>query len=338
MPAVTPSFVFDLESNLRIIQVNEFVRLSASENQWWGSCTKTMTSGARREVINWILETALIESQGKQGGNIAFDDMVVLETEYEVSTAGKGLKLKKQQFEDLDGNGVELASSWVRQMSAQAAYWPQKQITSLIQGGETGKAYDGQNFFSASHPLNPYDTGIGNYSNLYSSVPIDVSVSVDTALQNLATVFANIQAIKMANGKDPRFLRPAGIICPPKLFPRVAQLTNAKFIAQAAGSAAGSADVQAFIAALGYGQPILAPELAGDDTTYYVVAQSHASDQLGALVYIDRDPFTIRYYTGQGGGNGVDAILDRADELEWHTRGRNVAAYGHPFLLFKCKQ
>ena len=33
----------------------------------------------------------------------------------------------------------------------------------------------------------------------------------------------------------------------------------------------------------------------------------------------------------------VDAVLDRADELEWHCKGRFVASYGHPFMFFKLK-
>jgi hypothetical protein len=115
------------------------------------------------------------------------------------------------------------------------------------------------------------------------------------------------------------------------------QLTNAKFIAQAAASGGGAADVEALIAALGYGEPVLVDELAGfeSSTTYFVIAEAVTSSQLGGLVYIEREPFTIRYYTGRGGGNGVDAILDRIDELEWHTSGRNAVGYGHPYTVFK---
>jgi len=40
---------------------------------------------------------------------------------------------------------------------------------------------------------------------------------------------------------------------------------------------------------------------------------------------------------GRGGGTGVDAVLDRADVLEWHTSGRNIAAPGHWWLLAKVK-
>lgn len=337
MPALTPSFVMDLESRMRFVQENEYLQLTT--NLWWNKLTKVMTSGARREIVNWALNTAQIEDTG-QGGNIQFDDMTILETEYVAKTSGKGLKLRRQQFEDLDGNGVDLALEWSAQIGAQSAYWPQKQIVTLMKQGAaaTSLSYDGVPFFSASHPLNPLNTSVGTYSNLFTGVPIDVSQTADVALANLQSVFARIASIKMPNGSDPRFLRPSGIIANPKLYPRVAQLTNAKFLAQAASSGGGSADVEAIISALGYGQPILADEFAGfeSDTTYFVICKQVTQSQLGGMVYIDREPFSVRYYTGRGGGNGVDAILDRSDELEWHTSGRNLAGYGHPFCVFKC--
>jgi hypothetical protein len=337
MPALTPSFVMDLESRMRKIQENEYLRLTT--DLWWDRCTKIMKSGARREIITWVLNTAQLEDQG-QGGNIAFDDMVILETEFAAKDAGKGLKLRRKQFEDLDGNGVDLAAEWSAQMGAQHAYWPQKQVTTMLKTGHLAAslAYDGKPFFANNHPVNPSDVSVGTFSNLFTGVPIDASVTADVAITNLSTVFGNIASIKMPNGSDPRRLRPAAILACPKMFPRTVQLTNAKLLAQAASAGGGGADVEALIRSLGYGQPICADELAGfeGDTTYFVIAEQIASSQLGGLVYVDRESFSTRYYTGRGGGNGVDAILDRADMLEWHSTGRNIVGYGHPFVLFKC--
>lgn len=338
MPNLTPSFVFDLESRMRKIQENEYLELT--RDLWWDKTMKVLPSGSRREIVTWVLNTAELEDQGK-GGNIAFDNMVILETEFETREAGKGLKLRRKQFEDLDGNGVNLAAEWSAQMGAQHAYWPQKTAATLLKNGHLAGsiAYDGKPFFATDHPVNPENPAAGTYSNLFSSVPIDVSVAADVALANLSTVFASIASIKMPNGSDPRRLRPRGILCNPKLFPRAVQLTNAKFLAQAASAGGGSGDVEALISALGYGQPICADEFAGyeSDTTYFVVAEQIARSQLGGLVYVEREAFSTRYYTGRGGGTGVDAILDRADELEWHSSGRNAGGYGHPFVIFKCK-
>lgn len=338
MSFLNTTYVMDLESRMRFIQENEYLNLT--KDLWWQRCCKVLPSGARREMMTWIVNSAQLQDQGK-GGNIAFDDMQIVETEFESKTAGKGLKLRRQQFEDVDGNGVQLATEWAGQMGAQHAYWPQKQVATMLKNGHlsTSLTYDGLPFFSASHLLNPSDSGGGTFSNLFTGVPIDVSQTADVALANLASVFGKIASIKMPNGSDPRRLRPVGILANPTLFPRAVQITSAKVIAQAAASGGGGADVEALIRALGYGQPICADEFAGyeSDTTYFVIAEQVTTSQLGGLVYIDREPFSTRYYTGRGGGNGVDAILDRADELEWHSSGRNVVGYGHPYAVFKCK-
>lgn len=341
MPAVTPNFMFDLESRMRKIQENEYLRLTSQ--LWYDKVTKIMPSVSRRELVTWVINSAQLEDQG-DGGNITYDNMMFVETEFSPKTAGKGLKLRRQQFEDLDGNGVQLATEWSMQMGAQHAYWPQKQVASLIKNGHNANAlaYDGQVFFSTAHLVNPKKPALGTFKNLFTggdAVPIDVSVSAEVALANLSKVFGRIASLKMPNGEDPRMLRPCGILCSPTLFPRAVQITNAKFIAQAASAGGGGADVEALITALGYGQPILCPELAGyeSDTTYFVITEQVTSSQLGGLIYIDREPFSTRYYTGRGGGTGVDAILDRSDELEWHTSGRNGTGYGHPYGIFKCK-
>lgn len=338
MPALTPSFVTDLETRMRFIRERDYLKLTA--RLWWDKLTKVMTSGSRKEIVSWCLNTAQLEDQGK-GGNIAFDDMAIIDTEYESRTVGKGLKLRRQQFEDLDGNGVQLAGEWSGQMGAQHAYWPQKQIVKLLKAGElaTSLAYDKKPYFAPDHPLNPSDAAAGTYGNVITGVDISEAVTVDVALKNLGKVFAAIAGVKLPNGEDPRMLRPCGILANPTLFPRAVQLTSAKVIAQAAASGGGGADVERLIEALGYGQPILADEFHNfeSNTTYFVICEEVTSSELGGMVYIDRESFSTRYYTGRGGGNGVDAILDRADELEWHTSGRNVAGYGHPYTVFKCK-
>ena len=340
MPAITPSFLFDFESNVQAIVEDEYARLS--KHMWWSKFMKVRQSSRRQEIVAWLLSTAKIEDLGQSGGGMPFEDLVSKYQTFENRFVGAGLKLKKSQLEDLDGNGLELGTKWASDIGAYMGYWPQKQLVSLIKNGHTTTGYDGASFFSASHPLNPFNTGLGNYANLFTggtAAPIDVSVSADAALANLNNVVASIKGIKMPNGVDPRFLRPTCLIVPPKLQARAVQLTNAKFLAQAATAGGGGGDVEAVIQSFGWDQPIVADELAGfeSDTTYFLACEELGASQLGAFVYVDRDPFKITYYTGTGGGTGVDADLDRKDELEWHCKGRNVSGYGHPYLFFKVK-
>jgi len=357
MPALTPQFLFDFESRMQAITEDEYSRLLS--NLWWSQIMKTMQSTSKKEMVAWLMSTAQIEDLGKKGGNMPFEDLVSNTTEFENRYAGAGLRLLRQQVEDTDGKGLELAAHWSKDIGTYMAYWPQKKLAEAMKNGElaTSTGYDGLPFYSKSHPLKPGDPS-KTYANLLSgaaastpstdpndagypgAIVIGDSVTVDVALQNLAKLRSYIASIKMPNGVDPRFLRPSRILAPPALMPRLVQLTGAKTIAQAAAGGAGTNDVEGLIKFLNYATPIEMDELAGyeSDSTFFVVAEQITSSQLGAFVYVDREPFNINYYSGQeAGATGLDAILNRAEELEWHCKGRNVVGYGHPYLIFKVK-
>lgn len=346
MPALVPSFLFDFESNMSAIAEDEYSRFS--NNLWWSRFMKERPSGARVELLSWLLSTARIEPLGKMGGNLPYEDLVAKYVTYEPTFAGAGLKLRRPQVEDLDGNGLELGAKWAADIGCQMAYWPQKMLVNLLQQGENtslGTAYDGLSFFNAAHPVNPFNTGAGNYCNVFTgtasgiqpgALPIDDNIPPDLALKNLSIAIAAIRAIKMPNGVDPRFLRAKTIIAPPRMQARVTQLLNAKFVAQQATGGAGAADVEAFIASLGLDQPVIADELAADPTSWYIACDEQAASTLGSFVYVNREPFSINYYTGVGGSLG-ESQLNRAEEIEWQCKGRNVGGYGHPYTFFKIK-
>lgn len=342
MPAITPSFLYDLESNMRLITAREYDRLSSQ--LWWPSIMKQMPkSGAKRERVTWLLDSARIQKTHK-GGNIEFEDLVAQTTEVEFENAAAGLKVKKEQLEDLDGNGVEIATAWSRQIGGYAAYWPQKMLAAAMLAN--GPTYDGQNFFATAHPINPFLPGAGTFANVFTgaaagaypgALPIDTSVTVDQALDNIAKALAYIASIKMPNGEDPRFLRPAKLIVPPRMAARAQQITNAKYIAQMAGTnAGGSGDVEAIIRNFGLGQPIEAYELGaafgGSDTTWYLAMEEITTNDLGAFAWVPREEFSVLYYGPQN-----DAQLARIREYQWLTEGRNAVLNGHPYLLFQCK-
>ena len=356
MPALTPSFLMDLESRMQVITEREYDRLNS--NLWWKSITKLRGSTGRRDVFTWLLSTAQIKDQGK-GGNIAFDDLVTAYSEIESKFAGAGLKLTKAQLEDTDGGGMDLAGQWSADIGAYMSYWPQKQVTYFMKNAHTASivtGYDKKAFFATDHPVNPFNEQAGIYQNIFTGAEVNASGNTpyypgacpihekgtnpapgtdpDVALTNLSKIMSYIASIKMPNGEDPRYLRPRAIYCSPRLFPRAVQLTSAKFLAQTAGTGVASGDVEALIKALGYATPVMVDELAGfeNDTTFFVGCEQMSSSQLGAVIYTEREPFAINYY-----GIQDQAQLGRANELEWHCRGRNVVSPGHPYLLFKCK-
>jgi len=342
MGALTPEFLFDLESNMSVISSREYQRLLNAS--WWNLIARRMDSGAKKERINWLLDTAKIQRPNAKrgGGQAIFDDLVALTTEYENENANGGLKLKKEQLEDTDGNGVQLATEWSRQIGAYAAYWPQKELARAIRANPV--TYDGVAFFATNHPVNPFLPAAGNFANLFTGVaaggypgalPIDESVTLDVAVANVQKALAYIASIKMPNGEDPRQLRAVRILVPPALVARAQQITNAKFIAQAAVTGGGAADFEAVVRNWGFGQPVEAAELGaafgGSDTSWYILTEEITTNELGAFVYVDREPFAILFH-----GPMSSAELARKRELQWLTEGRNVIGAGHPYLFFRA--
>lgn len=394
MPEITPSFVMSYERNMRTITENEYARRLTADHIWWNDLAKFVRTEKQSERISWLLETAMIEPIGPTGsGAMGFQNLVSQSAEYPSYRHGKGIIIQRDQLEDLDGTGLSEAAAWSSQIGSDMAYYPQRLFAQLLLNGAatdgSATAYDTVPFFADNtartlggnsvkgHPYNPFNTALGGYQNWLKgassgaypgALPIDDSVSFDTALVNLGKAIAHVSTNKMPNGVDPRFLTPAFIIAPPRMAPRLRQLMSAKFAAQMAGAlsannfGAGSADVEAIISGFGLGRPIIAQELGasvsytfdapfivastgntnfisetvtGSDTTWYMVTQEAASSQLGSLLYVLRKDFRVNYYTGDNGGTGMQADLDRRNEFEYHVQGRMAAQYGHPYGVYR---
>ncbi len=339
---ITPTLVQDFETRVHTIVQDEYLRLT--QNLWWQQVATVKPSLGETEYFNWLLNTVQIQDQGL-GGNLAYSDLVTEATSIANRDSGVALRIRKNQLDDVyngikGGLGYQLGADWAKQVGAYMAYWPQKKVVDVLKNGHTVglyPAYTTKALFATDHPLNPYNLAAGTYKNLFTggdAADISVAVTPDVALANMSKVFSLIATIKQANGEDPRYLRPKAILCAPKLYPRAVQLTDAKFLAMAAASGGGGADVTGLIKALGFGTPIMVDELAGfeSDTSWFVVAEQLAASDLGGIVYLEREPYSITSY-----GLMTDADLGRAQQLEWQCHGRNGIAPGHPFLIFKVK-
>jgi hypothetical protein len=202
--------------------------------------------------------------------------------------------------------------------------------------------------------------------------PIDTSVTIDVAFANLSKVIAYARGLKMPDGQKPRFLTPAAIICAPANTTRVSALTGAYSVSgnyllpQGATGGAGAATVDGQIRRWGLADPIEASELAsttkyttqiqlqstngsgitntfqetiqGNDTTWYLVMKENQTSQLGGMIYTLREPFRFNLYSGDGASGpaiGMDAILNRALEVEYHAQGRYSVQPGHPYAVIR---
>jgi len=349
---ITPQYLMSLEQRMQLIQEQEYTAITS--NLWAPSVYRTKDSGSRVERFQWFLTTAMITDED-EGGNVEFDDVEAIDAMVENKTAGRGLRLKYEQMDDIDGGGAQMAAQWVRDVSMYAALWPQLQTAKLMIGGTSATdypAYDGKAFFATDHWVNPVEKGglVGTYGTTYRNLhnssnarPIDDSVTHEVALQNIGKLISYIGTIPTSNGMVSRYLEPISWIVPPAMGPRVATLTSAKTIASLASSgsgttAAGTLDVQGLISFLGMGMPMVAKELAaaygGSDTTYYVLCgpRGSARSVLGPIIYVPREPFGIIYH-----GPQTDAQLAIRREFLWREVGRYGIGPGHPFELHRVE-
>lgn len=207
------------------------------------------------------------------------------------------------------------------------------------------------------------------------ALPIDPTnaSTVDVAFNNIAKAIAFAASWRMPDGITPRFMRPRAILCAPFALPRAVEALEAKFIAQAAGSSGGgSGDVEAVHQRWALdGPPIEAQELGaatsytttlrvaaqsangastgtgqittytetitGSDTTWYLVMEENRTSMLGGLIHLVREAFRTNYFFGENMGSptGIDAILNRALEIEYILQGRVSGQYGHPYGLIR---
>ena len=402
MISLTPTFVFSYERTMEAIREEEYARALLSVNNWWGRVAKTRDIEGASERIAWFLDTAKIEPVGK-GGNLPFAPLVTQSLEVFPERWGSAIQVKKDQLLDLQANGLNILAEWSAQIGSKIAYHPQRMISEMIMNGAntdgSANAYDGVPFFADNtttttiggvavkgHPYNPYQPALGGYYNwLHGSssgsypgaLPIDVTnaTTVDTAFNNLAKAIAYIGSWKMPDGITPRFIRPRGILVPPALLPRAVEITDAKFIAQAAGSSGGgSGDIMAvhqrwgldgppiecqeFSASTSYSTQIILGQntalgqqsgasvaynetITGSDTSWYLIMEEARTSVLGGLIHVVREPFRVNYFSGEGGSGmptgmtGMDAILNRLLEIEYHCTGRVSAQYGHPYAVVR---
>lgn len=328
MSAITQSFVTSFESEVQHRAQSAWGRVL--KRLFWQRLAITQPSSTLTEIYEWQLSTAQIRNIGIDGAQRAYADL--LSQQYSVTNNyfGEGLKLSRQKIED---NQYDLAAGWATDIGRAGAYHPQKQIVKLLKAGKTTRCYDGQFYFSAAHPYNPFNAAAGTYSNLYTVNA--ASAAFNLTASNLAEAYAIVEAIKMPDGKTPRMLEAKQLIVSPQKRLTAVELTGAKSITDPLNSGGNAAadNMLASMADYGFAPPIVAAELADDPFAWYLLVPVESDEEApmrGAMVYQEREPFKLSTYSDM-----TDAQLSRVKLFEWNYEGRSAAQYGDPFLLFR---
>jgi phage major head subunit gpT-like protein len=316
---INPQFMNDFQTKLVEVGVNAW--LTALEDSWWERMAIRQTQDTLTLQYQFMLSAAEIRPTNSKGTELEFEDLVAQAYALTADNFGTGLRLYRNEIEDMTTGNRPAA--WSAGAMSAAAYWPQRQVADLILNGKTRNGYDGKPFFDPNHPVNPFDDTRGTYANLFTAKPLNPA--------NLAAGIAAMMSIPNPAGA-PRRLKPTMLVVDPSNQYNALTVTQAQVIATPTGNATTT-----FVAAsnliqsnYGLGQPLVIPELGDEPGVWYLGVPAREDLFAAPFIYSERKPFELNSYAPM-----VQAELDRLNEFEWHLRGRNTTAYGDPYLFFR---
>lgn len=270
----------------------------------------------KRQLFEWLLTTAQIYELAE--GTMRYDDLVTQSHFLEHVNFGAGLRITRDQWED---DELEFAKDWTEQIGGAMALDPQYAAIKLIEEGETANGYDGVPFFSAAHPVNPFDASKGTYRNLVTD-GTQMGLTAGAPLltkDTYAAGIAHLKKFKMPNGRN-RNVKPALLVVPPQLEVQALELTSAGFLS-ATDNVLRNFKVDV----------IVVNDFA-DANDWYLAATNGETPGMLPIIRSEARPFGITSYADIS-----EAELGRMNALEWQVRGRYGHAYGHPYQMVKFK-
>jgi phage major head subunit gpT-like protein len=317
---ITPGAVRTLEDRFTKLYNTDYE--AALANAWWDKLATLKTVEGSTNIYQFLLSS--FDLAPLDDGQMVYSNMLTQSFSATNADRGGGLKLKRNQIED---DEFGFAAEWAGQAGAAMALAPQYLLTptvvngaatvnGLIIGGTTQNGYDGVPFFSASHPVNPFNTAMGTYANLYAGSSYALTIT------SYAAAEAKLRGLVMPNGRN-RNLKAKYLVVPSTLRKVALEITGAAFVSS---TAQGGSTSNVFLS--DGVEVIVANELDIEPDAWYLVADTGSG--IGPFIYQLRKAFEMNSYTGM-----TLAELNRVNQFEWQIRGRDVALYGHPYSMMK---
>lgn len=191
----------------------EFIRaLATSQPPVWRQFGMEVPSSSKSTLHAWLSDEAQVrEWKGarvlNEMGTLSWE---VFNRDWELSW-----KFKDQQIKDDLAGIVALAIQRARGYAAKWVRHEDSLMATIVQSGVSKPCYDGQNFFSASHPNDPLGIVSGTFQNYYTAKPLNHA--------NLMFGLQKFQSIKLPDGSP--WIGPGSKI---KLVHEVSNIFNVK--------------------------------------------------------------------------------------------------------------
>lgn len=221
---------------------------------------------------------------------------------------------------DIEDDQIGVYAPQFTELARSTKLWPDKIIVDALKAGTSAKVYDGQNYFDASHPINPEDSASTTQSNNFTGTALSAP--------NVAAVKAAMMGYKTRDGV-PMEIEPDLLVVPPALEFTARQILFGSLIAQNTvltgptyGAAAPTNVLQ------GSMRLLVLPRLAGVDTTWYVMATNRG---IKPMIFQRRTAAEFTFLN-----RPTDANVFMHDEYLFGTRMRGAAGYGPWFLAARA--
>jgi phage major head subunit gpT-like protein len=297
---------------------NRFNTLYAATPTYWEQLALEVPSAGEGVVYN-VLDRIPDMRKWLAGNpraivNAALRTFTLINDDWELTA-----EIPRNKFDDdLQGAFAPLFG----QFGERARHWPDKMIATLMQTGNaaTSTAYDGQPFFSTSHPINMDNPAAGTFSN-YSATGMALTAA------NYNTVRSTMMGYLGADG-NPLEIMPTLLVVPPQLEQAGKQILNTDWIAPGTGFGAIATGAPSQNTLKGSAGLLVFPRLVNQPTTWYLLATSGATKP---FVFQNRRAPVFQAYT-----NPSDPEVFKNRKYVFGTDARGAAGFTAPFLAYSA--
>lgn len=301
---ITPSTIQMIFQQFRGL----FAEALTKTPRWFEKVATKSPSNSLENVYPWeAMPKGFREWIGERNfNNIRVHGYVLRNKDWEDSVEVPANAIKDDQY------GVY--NNIVQGLGMQAAKLYDYLIADAMRAGTSAIGFDGQAFFSASHP----DYNGSTYSNY------DTSTALTAA--NYQAARAKMMNYKAEDGK-PLNVMPNLLVVPPQLEATGRQLLNADFIAPAAAFGQNVTSVMQSNVLRGSAELLVLPELSADAGTWYLL---DTSKPIKPFILQEREAPYV---------DGPDMFPEHAFKTNKYIMGaaaRAVAGYSLPMLCYRA--
>lgn len=309
MTTVTPATIKTLQSTFNGL----FWQGHQNAPTWYPRLVTEVPSSSKENTYGWMKR---LDSMREFVGSRVLESLAA----HSYTLANKKWeKTVAVDAADIEDDNLGVYNPVVQELGEVSALHPQNLLVTLIEN-TTDLCHDGQAFFAAAHPVDPYESGKGTQANLLTS----------TAFTE-ANFFAARKAFAQLKDEGGRMmgLLPDLVVVPQALEQTARKVLLADTAIQTAGTA--GTDLAATAPtniARGLADLLVVPQLTSDTTWYAFVTKK----VIRPFVYQMRKPLS---FTSKTSGASSDYVWEN-DSYAWSADARYNVGFGPWWLGMKC--